>query len=360
MSIGKLLTNRNFYSVVLAVVISFAFVAVMVNGATTISSNISTGGTLTVTGASTLSSTLAVTGVATFSDQLTLDNAASDPTGTAAGSIYWDTAREVIRVYDGLEWNTVASSTDAAGGLILGGDDNGVRFNTVASGYMALGTSTLPFPAANANGLLFLNATTSVTVPLVIAGYADQTGDLTQILDANLAEVFAIDAFGNASTSALSTTAGDSLWVGGFASTTGENGNFATQGTLSVVGASTFGGGYTAGDGSGVTIGTDGALQINANFDVNGYATTTAASGNFNTEGTIGLSTSTPAFSAKLGVTGDVTLGSSGTTTISLHTSGSGGTCLQMVASDGQLLRIYFDNANAQVIETGPCSDGGS
>jgi hypothetical protein len=54
MNILKFIKSRGVIAVTLSVVMSFAFVAVAVNGATTISTNVSTGGTLSVTGASTL------------------------------------------------------------------------------------------------------------------------------------------------------------------------------------------------------------------------------------------------------------------------------------------------------------------
>ncbi|MBI2109522.1 MAG: hypothetical protein HYT93_05170 [Parcubacteria group bacterium] len=370
---GKLLTNRNFYSVLLAVVVSFVFVAVMVSGATTISTNISTGGTLSVSGDSTLtgdvfaSSTAAFTGQTSFYDIVVLDNGTSDPTGVSAGSIYWDTTNEVIRAFDGIDWNTVASSTDAAGGLILAGDGQGVRFNTIANAYMALGTTTLPVVAVDSgNAILHVNATTSASVPLVLIGSGAFGANLLNVYNHVQTEVFSLDTMGNASTTILSTTANvlDALAVSGYATTSGATGNFATEGTVSV------GGGYAAGDGSGVSIGTTGNLQVNADFEVNGYATTTAASGNFATAGnvdvigTIGIGTTTPAFSAELGVTGDIHADSGATTTLSLHTdAASRGTCIQMRALDGTIVKIYatstpgvdFNARAALVVEAGTC-----
>ena len=82
-----LLKNRALYAVVFSVLVSLAFVSYIATAATTISTNISTGGTLSVTGASTLtgnvhaSSTanaLLVTGQARFYDQVVLDNATAN------------------------------------------------------------------------------------------------------------------------------------------------------------------------------------------------------------------------------------------------------------------------------------------
>lgn len=381
----KLLTNRNFYSVALAVVISFAFVAIMVNGATTISSNINTGGTLTVSGDSTLtgdvfaSSTMAVTGQASFYDQVVLDSASSDPTGVSAGAIYWDTTNEVIRVFDGIDWNTVASSTDAAGGLILAGDGQGVRFNTIANAYMALGTTTLPVVAVDAgNAILHVNATTSASVPLVIIGKDGYGGNLFNVYNYLQTEVFSLDPAGNASTTILSTTANvlDALVVSGYATTSGTTGNFATEGTLTVTGATTLTGALTAngnatfGDAAG-----DSVTVVGQTFSVAGLATTTAVIADdmaTTTIGTLrgsalGIGTSTPELSSKLAVSGTIYADDgSATTSLILSTSSETiGSCIQMKATDGTAIRIYATTTPGSgsasgefmplVIEAGTC-----
>jgi len=79
----KFYKNKNFISILLSVVLSFAFVAVAAYAATTIGTNVNTGGTLTVTGAVAASSTLQVTGATTLYSTLnvtglsTLGNATS-------------------------------------------------------------------------------------------------------------------------------------------------------------------------------------------------------------------------------------------------------------------------------------------
>ncbi|MBI4130669.1 hypothetical protein HY468_05100 [Candidatus Roizmanbacteria bacterium] len=390
---GNLLTNRNFYSVALAVVISFAFVAVMVNGASTISSNISTDGTFTVTGDSTFTgdvfatSTMAVTGQASFYDQVVLDSAASDPTGVSAGAIYWDTANEVIRVFDGIDWNTVSSSTDASGGLILAGDGQGVRFNTIANGYMALGTTTLPVVAVDSgNAVLHVNATTSASVPLVIVGSGAFGGNLFNVYTHQQTEVFSLDPMGNASTTMLSTNviAVDALVVSGYATTSGSTGNFDTEGniaatgSLTMTGATVLNGAVTLGDAAGD------AIIINGNasttnlftvrgeeFSVGGFSTTTVSltegfattTYGFGLGSALGIGTSTPELSSKLAVAGSIYADNgSATTSLILSTSSETiGSCIQMKASDGATLRIYAtttyatDTFRSLVIEAGTC-----
>lgn len=69
--------NKNFISIVLSILLSFVFVAVAVYAATTIGTNIDTGGTLAVTGLTTLgnatSSVLSVTGMTYLDGGLTMD-----------------------------------------------------------------------------------------------------------------------------------------------------------------------------------------------------------------------------------------------------------------------------------------------
>ena len=138
-----LLKNRAFYAVVFSVVISLALVSYIATAATTISTNINTGGTLTVSGVSTLtdqvfaSSTVIATGRIQTYGQLVLQGATSDPTAFGAGALYYDSTNRVVKLYNGTSWFSVASSTDASGGLILT-DNVGVRFNTIATGYMVL------------------------------------------------------------------------------------------------------------------------------------------------------------------------------------------------------------------------------
>lgn len=368
----KIFRNRGLYAIVFSVLISLLFVAYIATAATTISTNITTGGTLTVSGATTL------TGITTHSQQVVLLNSTSDPSSPAEGGLYYDSTNNLIKLYDGNTWQTIASSTSGDGGLILGGSNLGVRFNTIGTGYMALGTTTLPISAhgLSGNAVLILNSTTTASIPLAIIGSPGgaQTGDLILVSD-ETAEVFSVDQAGTVNIASTSPSVtglnvdGD-VYIGsgglgvGVVQTTDDAlsvlGNTVLTGTLGVTGNTTLTGSLTAN--GAVTLGNAAGDDI----IITGNASTTNSFSvgvnlYIDASGILGVGTTTPAFSAALAVDGDIHLGSSGTTTISLHTSNtSGGTCLQMVASDGQLLRIYFDNADAMVIETGPCSGGGS
>src|SRR3989344_8231767 len=185
--------QRSFYAVFLSVVLSVVLVAGAAGAVSTISTNISTGGTLSVTGSATFtnmvngSSTMVMDGVARFEDQMILDSATSDPTGVEAGALYFDSTNNLIRVYDGTAWNTVATSTSASqagGDLILaslGSDtalENMIRLKDIGNGLMALGTTSpvLDSGVIDDLALLTLQATSSTNVPLRIIASSSTPG----------------------------------------------------------------------------------------------------------------------------------------------------------------------------------------
>lgn len=178
--------------------------------------------------------------------------------------------------------------------------------------------------------------------------------------------------------------------------------------TLSVTGNSTLtsadvGGAYTAGGGSGITLTAAGKGQFNGDLEINGFATTTATTGNFVTQGTLGVATtsswaklsaemdtSNPSFvvanqgsttpalivggvnqdgrvgissttpSKVLGVAGDAMFISAATTTITISSTGGAGSgsCLQMENgnSANTMYRVYVNGAGTGLtIEAGAC-----
>ena len=395
-----LLKNRALYAVVFSVLVSLAFVSYIATAATTISTNISTGGSLTVSGVSTLtdqvfaSSTVIATGRMQTYGQLVLQSATSDPTAFGAGALYYDSTNRVVKLYNGTSWFAVASSTDANGGLILT-DTVGVRFATIGTGYMALGTSTLTIATSTLSNsaLLSLFATTTATVPLQIVGVVGQTGDLIrafETLAGGHSEVFAVSARGAASTTVLSTTlrAVDAFVVSGYATTSGATGNFATEGTLDVTGATTLTGALTVngaatlGDAAGDAITINGnatttnSLHVNGfYFTVRGYATTTVNLGDTSatttigrdTEagggGALGVGTSTPARNAKFGLTGNAYISNSGTTTLFVRsTTANTGGCIEMNGTGvlaTKTFRIFIDELGVASTSLGSCRASG-
>lgn len=290
--------SNKIFSIALSVFVSFVFVFAVTFAASTISTNISTGGTLTVsdtsalTGAVTMSSTLGVTGKTTLvnasstmltvsgntyiatttltgGNSLILGTRSSDPVGQTEGSVYYNSGSKVIKLYDGSNWFTVGTTTS---GLTLSGQ----RLQLAdLNYYTTFGTTT-----QSGLSVLTLEATSTAAIPLTLRGYNGQTANLFQIQGVGSVNLFTVDTLGNASTSQITTTG--NLWVNGFATTTASNGNFATLGTLTAVGKSTLANAST----------TD--VSASGELWVGGNATTTAA-GNISTRGSLTLANSSTA-----------------------------------------------------------------
>lgn len=357
----KIFKKNGAAAIFFSAAVSFLFVAIITSAATTINTNVNTGGTLTVSGESTLtgavwaSSTLQATGATTLYNNLTVDTSTfhvdssnnrvgigsttpsielsvagdgyltgglglgernavdktillngltADPTGTA-GLIYYNSTNGNVRLYNGTAWGVIGTST----GFNLSG--NRIQLVDTALNHMTIGTTT-----AQGSAVMTLEATTTSSVPLILVGRSGQTGNLFQITAnggslGGGSNLFTVNAAGNATTSNLS--ASGYLWVDGYATTTGGSGNIATQGTLTVnstsvlTGTSTIttgtniGGGYSAG-GTGATINSLGRLEVNGDLAVNGFATTTSADGNISTAGTLTVTgTSTLTTGAAIG-----------------------------------------------------------
>jgi len=260
---------KNFASILFSTVLSFIFVFAVANAASTISTNISTGGTLTVTGTTALDGgltmdtdkftvanttgntvvggTFTVTGTSALNETVTiaaskglvLGSSSSNLTGSA-GMIFYDSTNKAIKLYDGSSWFTVGTTTT---GVQLSG--NRVSLGDLTTQYMTIGTTT-----QTGLSVMTLTGTTTTSIPLTIRGATSQAANLFQLQNIGGTELFALDFAGNASSTMLSTTG--NIWVNGYATTTGSNGNFATEGTLTVggtaavTGATTLTGALTA------------------------------------------------------------------------------------------------------------------
>jgi len=216
--------------VVMSSLVATLATAAIVAATTTIGANISTGGTLTVTGATALngnttlgnaatdvnlftgtlqaSTTALFTGATTFYNTVTISGAnglvlgSSAPTGSA-GMIYYDTTNAVIKLHDGSNWFTVGTTTS---GISLSG--NRLQLADLTTQYMTIGTTT-----QQGFSMLTVEATSTTAIPLTLVARASQTANLLQVLNVGGTELFAIDANGNASTSAM--TIGGALYVTG-------------------------------------------------------------------------------------------------------------------------------------------------
>lgn len=270
--------SNKIFSMALSVFVSFVFIFAVTFAATTISTNINTGGTLTVsdtstlTGAVTMSSTLGVTGLTTLvnasSTMLTVSGGAylatttltggnslilgtrtTDPSGQTEGSVYYNSGSKVIKLYDGSNWFTVGTTTS---GLTLSGQ----RLQLAdLNYYTTFGTTT-----QSGLSMLTLEATSTASLPLTLRGFTGQTADLFRLHNSSGTELFALDASGNASTTMISTTG--NLWVGGNATTT-------SAGAFSINGLATLLGGATTTtltllNGETITNATDGTITLTA------------------------------------------------------------------------------------------------
>ncbi|MDO8594467.1 MAG: hypothetical protein Q7R93_03055 [bacterium] len=265
--------------VAFSLIFSTLFVAVSVGAATTISSNISTGGTLSVTGASTLtglttmvyasSTGQSMTGNIQIDGGMTVGSAvanplagsillqarSSDPTGVTQGTFYYNSTNKTLKMFDGTSWFTVGTTT---GGISL--SNNHIKLDDSALRDITFGTTT---QQSAGQALVTLEATTTTSIPLSIVGFTSHTGHLLDVLNVSGAKLFYISSSGGlfgSSTAAF----GGTLTVGGALTATS---------TVTVTGLTTLG--YASSTGQSLT----------QNLIVNGYATTTGSSGNFATQG---------------------------------------------------------------------------
>jgi hypothetical protein len=182
--------------------LSVLFVVGAVDAATTISTNISTGGTLAVTGSSTLtgaisaSSTAQITGAFTAYGNSTFGDASTD-INLFTGALY---ASTTALFTNGL---TTYAPIVAGGNITV---PAGYSLDTATAGVLNLGTTT-----ANAITIGKSGMTTTFPGAVTVSG---------------------LTTLGNASTTVLSTTG--NILVNGFATTTASNGNIATAGSLAI------------------------------------------------------------------------------------------------------------------------------
>lgn len=352
------LRESKIVSMVATGVVAALGVTVITFAATTISSNISTGGTLTVTGASTLTgavsaaSTLGVTATSTFTGDAVFNKGVgvgannsvaktilisglSTAPDSSEGRLYYNSASKILQLYDGTQWANVATSTTLS--LTVSGN----RLQLVSlNSYLTIGTTT-----QRGLSMLTLEATSTAGIPLSLVGYNGQTANLLQLLNSGSENLFYIDANGGFVTFASSTAAsvftvkgnlyasstltvsGD-LTVNGTATTTASSGNFATAGTISATGLSTL---------------TGGVLM---------KASSTVSSGNFTVTGAkLGVGTTSPATEVSTSGTATTTL------YISSNTSNVGG-CIQLRGSNGTDYRMYISPGDAGAYSTSTIGHG--
>ena len=244
--------SKNKY-LILSVVLSVVFVAAITYGATTISTNINTGGTLTVSGVSTLTgavyatSTLQATGVTTLYDNLVVDTdtlfvdstndrvgigtsspmaffSVGEGTGTVTGDVYLTGgltvgASSTINSTEGtiLLSNTRRSDPTGTEGMLyyqagtkvlrmyegaswftIGTSTSGLTLSgnrlqlSDLNYYMTFGTTT----QQSTSTMMTIEATSTVAIPLTLVARASQTANTFQINDAASAKLLYVDSAG--------------------------------------------------------------------------------------------------------------------------------------------------------------------
>ena len=249
--------NGTMRSIALSIVFSSLFIAVSVGAATTISTNITTGGTLSVTGLTTLgyaSSTgqsltgnISVNGMATTTGSngnvelrggLTVGNAttnslagtillsaqSSDPTGVTQGTIYYNSTSKVLRLFDGSSWFTTGTTSS---GFLL--NNNNIRLDDLTLRNMTIGTTTQQGLGLS---MVTIEATTTSSIPLSLVGFSGQTAHLLDIFNVSTtsSRLFYISSGGGLFASS----------TGAFGGTLTVGGAITATSTLSVTGLTTL------------------------------------------------------------------------------------------------------------------------
>lgn len=330
-----------------------AFGVAVIAFATTISSNISTGGTLSVTGASTLTgavsvaSTLGVTATSTFTGDavfnkgvgLGADNSvaktilfsglASAP-DSSAGRIYYNSSSKLLQLYDGTQWANIATSTGGSGIDVSG---SRMQLNSLSS-YLTIGTTT-----QQGLSVLTLEATGTAAIPLTLVVPSGQTANMLQLRNSASTNMFYVDSSGGFVTFASSTAA----------SHFSVKGQLNASSTLTADGNAILNGNITLGNAAGDAIILTGNASTTNSLTVGGNFIASASStviGNFNASGRITAgASSTPA--AELGATG------SATTTVYLTSSGTNtGGCIQLLGANGTNYRMYIGGGDTSTTTT--------
>ncbi len=197
---------------------------------------------------------------------------------------------------------TVGGATALNGGLTM--DTNkftvaDVSGNTAIAGTVAVTGSYMTFGTTTKQGLsvLTIEATSTAAVPLTLIGYDGQTGNLFQIKNAVGTNLLALDYSGRMTTN---------VNINGKATTTAASGNFATQGAVSASSTLLVTGAVTAY--STLTVSGSGATDLGGTLTVTGNSVfTTASSTATTTLNTLRIgpaSTAAPATNASTTISG--------------------------------------------------------
>lgn len=382
--------KQQFFAISLSVVLSLLVVWAAASGATTISTNISTGGTLAVTGASTLtgvatmdggalltasstavgkfqvngalnaSSSIYVLGAARFDSGVGLGSAnsvaktllwsplTSDPTASE-GLVYYNSSSKVLKMSDGTAWWTVGTSTS---GLTLSGS----RLQLADLGYyLTVGTTT-----QRGLSMMTLEATSTAAIPLTIVAKTSQSADLFRVLNQQTNELFALDALGNASGTSMSLSAGLIVTASSTFNSTLNVSSLSTltDGFISVASSTAVGNFKVIGSLNASTTAFIGGT-LNVPGGITGFVSTgsSTVSNNLTVSGELHASSTLAVTGAATFNNSLTTATSSATTTLAINADSNGATggeggCLQLTAQNGKLYRMYITAADATVFAT--------
>ncbi len=195
---NRFFNTRKTSGIIFAVLMSFLLVVLITNAATTISTNISTGGNLTVTGTSDItgvatfngsvhaSSTLLVTDVARYYETVVFKNASAASTAVTGG-IYYDTDDLLLKLYDGTNWVNVATSTGGSGIVVSG---SRMQMDSLSS-YFTFGTTT-----QQGLSIMTLEGTSTAAIPLTLVARNTATANTFQIRNSASANLLYVNAGG--------------------------------------------------------------------------------------------------------------------------------------------------------------------
>lgn len=234
--------KKYYLPITVSTVVAFLFTIVFAYGSTTIDTNINTGGTLTVSGVSTLNGDVSLGNAATDVNLFTGTLQASTTALFTSGATMYNTL---------VLYKAASAGTATEGGVYYDSTSKVIKMYD-GSNWFTVGTSTSGLSLSGSRlqladlnyymtygttsqsslSMMTLEATSTVAIPLTIRGYNAQTANLLQIQNVAGTGLFTIDSLGRVTSN---------FDVGGYATVTAASGNIATKGNLAVTGAGTVG-----------------------------------------------------------------------------------------------------------------------
>jgi hypothetical protein len=332
MNILKFINSRSIIAISLSVILSFAFVALATNAATTISTNINTGGTLTVTGVSTLIGAVTATGdISTNGGDISI--------GTGSATTTLTSSSGYLGIASTTPWGGLSIEAETLTGdapiFVIGDQGTATPMFYVSGndGRIGIGTSS------PSTGALSVLGDTYISSGLGVGQIETTDGRLTVKTDAGI---------GTTSASAVGlSVVGDGYFSSGLGAGTvvTTDGRIIADTDFAVASTSLWGqvsieAGDLTGDAPIFVIGDQGTAT--PMFYVSGN------------DGSVGIGTTSPEDTTSVFAVD----ASSGTTTIT-NGSGANPSCFQLYAADadGTAIKLFVESDGTVVGQTGLCTD---